>query len=273
MKLNSPLLPYPMSNSSVMAFSTTRHGGCGSGAYGTFNCTPYTGDDPRVVHSNLQHLAQLLDMAPDRIVIPYQTHSCNILTLDNTFVQLDTENRHTMLQAKDALITDCMDVCLCISTADCIPLLLYDHTHRAIAAIHAGWRGTVAGIVSLTMQAMHTTYGTRGTDVQAIIGPGISLDAFEVGNEVYTTFEERGFDMQQIAHWHADKGKYHLDLPKANRLQLIREGVPEEQIDDCHICTYTHHHDLFSARRMGIHSGRILNGIVMKQNLSPHIYA
>jgi copper oxidase (laccase) domain-containing protein len=100
--------------------------------------------------------------------------------------------------------------------------------------------------------------------VHAIIGPCISLKAFEVGIEVYDAFEQADFDMSQIAHWHPEKGKYHINLPAANRLQLLADGVPEEQIHDSAICTYSQHEDFFSARRLGIKSGRILSGICME---------
>ena len=260
----SPLLTYPMDDASVTAFSTTRHGGCGSGAYGTFNCTPYTDDEPEVVRTNQALLCKELGIPTEHLIIPYQTHSCNVLTIDHAFMQMTDEERHAMLQEKDAVMTNLDGLCLCVSTADCIPLLLYDPAHHAIAAVHAGWRGTVSRIVVRTLQAMHTTYGTQSADIQAIIGPGISLDAFEVGIEVYRAFEEAGFAMEHIARWHEEKGKYHLNLPMANRLQLQDVGVPAEQIHDCHICTYTRHHDFFSARRLGIKSGRILNGIMIK---------
>lgn len=262
---HSPLLTYPMSDTSVTAFSTTRHGGHGSGAYGTFNCTPYTDDAPEVVRANQEQLCKELDIPTERLIIPYQTHSCNILAIDEDFMQMTGEERHAILQEKDAVMTDLRGLCLCVSTADCIPLLLYDPLHHAIAAVHAGWRGTVSRIAAHTLQAMQTTYGTRSTDVQAVIGPGISLNAFEVGIEVYRAFEEAGFDMGRIARWHEEKGKYHLDLPMANRLQLQEMGVPEGQIHDSRICTYTRHRDFFSARRLGIKSGRILNGIMIKQ--------
>ena len=265
MKQSSPLLTYPMDDASVTAFSTTRHGGHGSGAYSTFNCTPYTDDDPEVVRANQKLLCKELGIPTDRLILPYQTHSCNILTIDHAFMQMTGDERHAMLQEKDAVMTDIKGLCLCVSTADCIPLLLYDPVHHAIAAVHAGWRGTVGHIVALTLQAMHTTYGTHYTDARAIIGPGISLDAFEVGIEVYRAFEEAGFAMERIARWHEEKEKYHLDLPMANRLQLQELGVPTEQIHDSRICTYTLHHDFFSARRLGIKSGRILNGIMIKQ--------
>lgn len=264
MKNAEQLHLYAMPNNRVAAFSTTRHGGRGSGAYGTFNCTPYTGDELGVVLANQELLCKLVGVTAERLIIPYQTHSCNVMVIDESFIQLSNETRLAMLQEKDAIITSIPNVCLCVSTADCVPVLLYDSEREVVAAVHAGWRGTVGGIVAHTLQVMREHYGTQAENVHAIIGPCISLKAFEVGIEVYETFEQTGFNMSQIAHWHPEKEKYHIDLPAANRLQLLAEGVPLAQIHDSAICTYTQHEDFFSARRLGIRSGRILNGIVMK---------
>lgn len=264
MRSTNPLHLYPMPDSRVTAFSTTRHGGCGSGTYAGFNCTPYVGDEPAVVRANQEQLCELLGIPTEKLIVPYQTHSCNILTIDDTFRHLSADARHAMMQEKDAVMTHIEGQCLCVSTADCIPILLYDAAHGAIAAVHAGWRGTAEHIVTQTVQAMHETYDTEGPDIHAVIGPGISLEAFEVGTEVYEKFKERGFDMERIARWHPEKEKYHLDLPAANCLQLIAAGVPLGQIHDSGICTYTRHHDFFSARRLGVKSGRILNGIMLK---------
>lgn len=250
----------------VVAFSTTRHGGCGSGAYESFNCTPYTGDELAVVHVNQEQLCRYLDIPVERLIIPYQTHSCNILLVDDAFMRLSGDARHALLQDKDALISHLPEVCLCISTADCIPVLLYDHEHKVIAAVHAGWRGTVNRLVEQTLQVMQEVYGTQGAHVDAVLGPSISVEAFEVGVEVYDAFDQAGFDMQQVAQWHEEKGKYHLDLLVANRMLLGAAGIPMTQIHDCGICTYTQHHDFFSARRQGIKSGRILNGILITPN-------
>ena len=258
-----PFQTYPISDTTVTAFSTTRHGGCGDGAYSSFNCTPYTGDEPAVVRANQGQLCQWLGILPERLILPYQTHSAHILTINEAFMRLTADARHALLQDKDALITHIKDICLCISTADCIPILLYDLKHQAIAAIHAGWRGTVARIVEQTLNAMRQNYRTDSKDIKAIIGPGISLEAFEVGNEVYEAFVQAGFPMEQISRWYDDKGKYHIDLPTANRWQLLAAGVPLKQIYDSGICTYKEYHDYFSARRLGIKSGRILNGIIL----------
>ena len=256
---------YPMLHAGATAFSTTRHGGCGSGAYGTFNCTPYTGDEPAVVLAHQDQLCHTLGVSAGHLIIPYQTHSSNVLTIDEDFMQLSADARHALLQEKDAIITSQPGVCLCISTADCVPVLLHDPVHGVVAAAHAGWRGTVGHIVAHTLQAMQDTYDTRPAEVYAIIGPCISLNAFEVGIEVYDAFADAGFDMAQIAQWYPEKEKYHIDLPMANRLQLMAAGISAEAIHDCAICTYTHHRDFFSARRLGIKSGRILNGIMLNE--------
>ena len=257
---------FPSMPDNVTAFSTTRHGGCGEGVYGTFNCTPYTGDEPTIVRAHQEQLCQWLGIPTERLIIPYQTHSCRVLVADDTFTHLSADAKHALLQEKDALVTDLHGLCLCVSTADCIPILLYDCRHKAIAAIHAGWRGTIADIVTHTFETMHNRYSTEGTDVYAVIGPGISLDAFEVGNEVYETFHEAGFAMRNISRWHDEKEKYHLDLPAANRIQMESCGIPSEQIYSSNICTYAQHREFFSARRLGIKSGRILSGILLHNN-------
>lgn len=245
------LKPY----SNIFGFSTTRHGGCGEGAYATFNCTHYCGDRPENVKANLENLSASLPKRPRVFVIPRQTHTTNVRVI--TGVPTEEE-----LQEVDAVVTSLKGFCLCVSTADCIPILLYDKAKEVIAAVHAGWRGTVGRIVEKTLQTMATHFGTEGKDVVACIGPGISLESFEVGDEVYAAFEEAGFDMSRIAKRYA---KWHLDLWEANRLQLLAHGVMPESIEVAGICTYQHHNDFFSARRLGIQSGRILSGIMMNE--------
>ena len=258
------LLEYGLLNacSNIFAFSTTRHGGVSHGNYASLNCTPYTGDDPDCVQHNLYLLGSWLPHPPKEFIIPYQTHGIRTAVIDETFLQSSAAGRHTFLQHTDAVLTPLSGLCLCISTADCIPVLLYDRTHQVIAAIHAGWRGTVNGIVPHTLQTMQQLYGTCGTDLLAAIGPGISLPAFEVGEEVYEAFRTAGFPMEYISQWKASTHKYHIDLWAAARLQLQDFGIPDCQTESCGICTYSQYHDFFSARRLGIRSGRILTGII-----------
>lgn len=239
--------------SNISCFSTTRHGGCSEGNYASFNCTDYCGDEATHVQRNREILGALLPQKPLELFIPHQTHSTNVCVIDESM-------RGNLLEGIDAITTNISGYCLCISTADCIPVLLYDSKKQAVAAIHAGWRGTVGKIVAKTLAEMKARYGSEGEDIKACIGPGISLDAFEVGDEVYEAFRSAGFEMRRIAR---REEKWHIDLWEANRLQLLDYGVKEENIEISGICTYQNHHDFFSARRLGIQSGRILSGIML----------
>lgn len=247
----------------VTAFSTTRNGGVSKGDYASMNCTPYTGDDIEAVQRNQQLLCTALHIEKEQLIIPYQTHSVNALVIDKEFLQQNAEKRNEQLQNIDALITQEKGVCLCVSTADCTPILLYDRKQQVIAAIHAGWRGSVNYIVRKTLEQMNRLYNTQGEDIFAAIGPCIGFDAFEVGDEIYDAFKQNDFPMEYISGWKPETHKWHIDLQMANSVQLIDFGVPTEQIDICDICTFTHYEKFFSARRLGIKSGRILSGIFM----------
>jgi hypothetical protein len=115
--------------------------------------------------------------------------------------------------------------------------------------------------VEKTVGLMVTDFGSDSSELRAVIGPGISLKNFEVGQEVYDEFQSAGFPMERIAVAYA---KWHIDLPLCNRLQLESAGVRAEKIDEAGICTYDRVDDYFSARRLGIGSGRIYTGIVLK---------
>ena len=136
-----------------------------------------------------------------------------------------------------------------------------DPVARATAAIHAGWRGTLQRICQRAVMAMQLHYGTPPDRLRAVVGPGISLANFEVGQEVYDQFVQAGFDLTETAEWHT---KWHLDLPGINIRELIGCGVAPEHIHHAGICTFDHADDYFSARRLGIDSGRIYTGILMR---------
>lgn len=243
----------------VKAFSTCRDGGCGEGAYASFNCTHYCGDNPVHVSANRERLCTDWQIAPDRLFIPRQVHDTRIAIVDEAFLTESMSRQTELLEGVDALVSPLPQCCLAVSTADCVPVLLYDERNGIIAAIHAGWRGTVAGIVWKTLDLMARRYGTLGEDVKAAIGPSISQASFEVGDEVCQAFEKAGFPMGQIA---VRKEKWHIDLWEANRIQLRERGVLPLCIEVVGICTYQQVDRFFSARRLGIMSGRILTGIM-----------
>lgn len=254
------LLSYP-TPPEVRAFTTTREGGVSTGHYGTMNISHYCGDLPEHVTENRRRLAEELGIAPERLIVPRQVHDDIVRPVGDDYFALPAEERAAYLEGVDAVMTDLRGVCLGVSTADCVPVLLYDTARGVVAAAHAGWRGTVKRIVEKTVRAMEATYGSAPADLHAVIGPSISPDAFEVGDEVYDAFSAAGFPMNEIAQ---RRRKWHIDLWAANYLQLEALGLPAEHIAVSGICTYSNPDTYFSARRLGIESGRLYSGIVRK---------
>lgn len=257
------LLEYNIGNG-ARAFSTKR--GEGSGNYGGFNITHYCGDTTWHVAECRRMLCRELGINDNRLILPRQTHGCVTLVIDKEFLALTPQEQKEKLEGIDAIVTDIAQTCIGVSTADCIPVLLYDSRKSAVAAIHAGWRSTVARIAERCVEVMEMRYGSNPAEITAVIAPGISIEAFEIGDEVYERFAECGFPMERIAARYptATGGKkWHIDLWEANRLQLIDKGLNEENIHIAGICTYSRHREFFSARRLGIESGRIFNGIMV----------
>lgn len=253
----------------VVTFSTTRHGGVSRGQYGDLNINPYCGDDATAIGDNRAALCRKLGIDDAHLVLPHQVHGTKCLNVDSALLHSNPSERKRLLEGYDALMTNLKGVCIGVSTADCIPVLVYDPRRHAAAAIHAGWRGTVARIVEQTLAAMKANYGTEASEAVAVIGPGISLRNFEVGQEVYDAFAAADFPMDDIAKRFPCKAdpqieKWHIDLPLCNKLQLMHAGVREQSILCSGICTFDNTDDFFSARRLGINSGRIYTGIMIK---------
>ena len=245
----------------VTAFSSTRHGGYSHGNYAAFNINHYCGDDPTAISRNREALCSLLDIDAAHLVLPHQVHQTRVARVDASLPGLSPAERQQSLEGADAVMTAVPGLCIGVSTADCIPLLVYDPRQHAACAIHAGWRGTVQRIVGAALSAMAAAYGSRPADLLVQIGPGISRDSFEVGDEVYEAFREAGFCMAAISE---RRSKWHIDLPACNRLQLLEAGVTEQHVRLSPVCTFKQADSYFSARRLGINSGRIFTGILMK---------
>ena len=109
------------------------------------------------------------------------------------FFNLSSAEQYEMEEGKDAVVTDCRNVCIGVHTADCVPILFYDSVHHAIGAAHAGWRGTVQRIAQHTLRKMTELYGTDPKELKAVVGPCISLKNFEVGQEVMMLFRLQVF--------------------------------------------------------------------------------
>ena len=261
--MTKPVLTYYniAQDAGVIAFSTTRKGGASQGNYGEFNINAFCGDDPKAVQENRKALCEELGIDPQRLIMPHQTHGTEIRQIAEDFLSLPENIRGMILEGVDAVMTDIKGVCIGISTADCIPVLLYAPSKHVACAVHAGWRGTLAKIATKAIAAMVMHYHVNPNELKAVIGPGISLDSFEVGDEVYEQFASAGFNMEAISQ---RREKWHIDLPACNRMQMEEMGVKRDNITVSDVCTMKDSDTYFSARKLGTESGRIFTGIIIK---------
>ena len=206
-------------------------------------------------------------LLPYPVVQAHQTHGVEVALIDRPDITREE------LEGIDAMMTDNRGIAIGARTADCIPVLMYDPVRQAVAAVHSGWRGTVARIVSNAIEALSINYGTKAEDLRVVIGPGIQKASFQVGEEVATAFKQAGFPLDRV--WSFDgpqapstsddapksmAGGHHIDLVEAIRFALSESGVPEENVTSCGIDTFLTP-EFFSARREGFHCGRIINAI------------
>jgi YfiH family protein len=153
------------------------------------------------------------------------------------------EGRRGELGRADALLENTPGSVVAVKTADCIPILLVDERNRAVAAVHAGWRGTAARIGPAAIAAMAQRFGTRPEDLHAAIGPGIGECCYEVGPEVAAQF--------------GGSGRQHINLPHINRRQLLETGVAAERVYTSDLCTMCRPEEFHSFRRDKEGAGRL----------------
>lgn len=189
----------------------------------------------------------------------------------------------------DALITNTPGLLLGVQTADCVPILLADKRRHVVAAIHAGWRGTLARIATKTLGRMSMEFGTEPRDVVAALGPAIGRCCYEVGPEVAQAFSaqfppaadwfdgpferlaqgEEPLDLPWLSMMppghHPPPPRVQLDLRASNRRQLLDAGVPEKQIGVSDLCTACRTDLLFSYRREGAKTGRLMAAIGIRE--------
>ncbi|MFN0215898.1 MAG: peptidoglycan editing factor PgeF [Saprospiraceae bacterium] len=224
----------------LVAAQSTRHGGVSPAPYHSLNLGKSTGDKPANVAENRRRFCAALDFQPEQIAWSKQVHGHEI--------------RHVIepggSEGFDALVTNVAGLLLTVTVADCTPVLVFDARHKAVAAIHAGWRGTVSGIVHKTLAYMNDRFGTLGKDCFAYIGACIDECSYEVGEEVAKEFAE------SFKRFDPERGKFFVDLKKANATQLLGFGIPEDQIEISSYCTLLQSEDYFSHRKDGGLTGR-----------------
>jgi YfiH family protein len=231
----------------------TRAGGTSAAPFASLNLGGNVGDDPGNVRRNHQLMYAALGVNGERACSVWQVHSADVV-----IAHAPVRGRR-WLAAADALITANADTPLSLRFADCVPLLFFDPARAVIGLAHAGWRGTVKGVGSNTVQAMIKAYGCRPADIQAGIGPSIGPRHFQVGEEVVKAVAERFGLVDGLVCRTPHDGTAYVDLWAANRLDLERAGI--EQIEIAGICTVERVDEFFSHRGEKGRTGRF--GVVV----------
>jgi polyphenol oxidase len=158
----------------------------------------------------------------------------------------------------DIILSDDPGVAIAVQVADCVPLLFADRASNAVAAAHAGWRGTAADVAGTTVAALAREFGSRPEDLVVAHGPSIGACCYEVGEDVVEEFRRAGF-ATAIDDWFLrdGQGRLRLDLWTANREQLTRAGVRPDNVHQSALCTASHPQWFASYRRDGKGTGRI----------------
>lgn len=231
----------------------TRHGGVSAAPYGTLNVGGTVGDDLEAVRHNHALMYEVLDVDGTRACTTWQVHGADVVLATGPI-----KGRRWLAKA-DGLLTDQPDTPLVMRFADCIPLLFHDPVKGVIGLAHAGWRGTVRRMAGAMVQTMQQAYESRPSDIQVVIGPGISGACYQVGEEVVQAVYEAFGTLEGLMQRDPADGTAYVDLWAANALDLRRHGV--EQIDVAGICTYQHTGDFYSHRAENGRTGRF--GVVM----------
>ena len=214
----------------------TRKGGASSGIFHGLNCGAGSSDQTEAVNLNRERVATAMEVTPDRLIGVHQIHSPDVVTVTGPLVAG---------QRADALVTRLPGLALSVLTADCQPVLFADHEAGVIGAAHAGWRGTLSGVLDQTVAAMERL-GAERSRISAIIGPTISQRAYEVGPEFMDAFlaEDPAYD-RYFAGGEGDR--VHFDLPGFSLQRLRDAGVGRAEWTGN--CTYSDETRFYSYRR------------------------
>lgn len=204
------------------------------------NLAGFNEDEAENIYENRRRFLKLFE-GEWLLTACWQVHSASVRTVrDEMDARCDTEHC-------DALVTRAQHILLGVKTADCVPIILGDTRTGACAAVHAGWRGTIASILPRTLERMAEEYGTQAAYVRAAIGPAAGACCYEVGAEVIEAFQ-KNFPQSENLFTPTRAGHARIDLQRANREQLLNAGVPAESIHTAPLCTICRTDIFFSYR-------------------------
>lgn len=232
---------------------TTREGGVSRPPYHSLNLAYHVGDKKEHVDRNHELLAEAMGYDVRQIVHMRQVHG-------NQVFRVDADYDYTFVPECDALITDRVDMPLMVMVADCIPILLFDPEHNAVAAVHAGRSGLFKGVIPATADAMRRAYGTRPDKLLACLGGSIHACCYEVGDEIVDEANRLGFGFAVEKR----EGSWYLDNVAIAEKQLEMIGVKKENIEMMEVCTGCQNDTLFSYRKENRTTGRFAGVIFLR---------
>jgi YfiH family protein len=224
-----------------------RRGGKSIGPYAGLNVSYRVGDDPKIVSQNVCDMKLAVGIHDGRIVTMRQVHGDHIVEVKDKKLKEAGE--------ADGMITDEADVFLGVLTADCVPLLFVAPKQRWVAAVHAGWRGTLAGIAAKTVQKFETDLGVEASQLEVALGPSIGPCCYEVKDDVSGPLMKKWGRLTTPSIF-VREGRTHIDLRRLNRDILRASGVPGKQLFIAGPCTGCAAEDFFSYRRERAKTGR-----------------
>ncbi len=212
---------------------TTRRGGVSTGIFDSLNLTHHRGDEPKNVEQNHILLAKAIGYDREKLVMCRQTHSDIVRAV--TAADAGKTDHHAYPEC-DGLITNTPGVALMVFTADCTPILLWDEETGAVGAVHAGWRGTAAGIAGKAVERMKACFGCDPAKIHAAIGPNIGPCCFETDADVPMAMEE-AYGKAAEKYIRPAGNKFYVNLKELNALSLRQAGVKNIEISDqCTAC-------------------------------------
>ena len=232
---------------------TTRHGGVSQVPFDSLNLGNFVGDPVENVRENWKRVHAALELNPGATVDARQAQA-------GAVARVGAADRGTRIQNVDALITDAPGVPLLLRFADCVPIMFFDPAHHAIGLAHAGWRGTVAKVVTNTVLEMQSHFATEPAQLVAVIGPSIGPCCYTVGADVQERVRSAFPDAPGLLT--GLNGATRLDLWEANALQLRELGVKNIEVSG--LCTSDRTDEWYSWRREKGQTGRFAAIIALK---------
>ena len=212
-------------------------GGISKNIYKSLNCGPGSKDKPSNVRKNLELVKNKIKKSARDIFLLNQIHS-------NKFIYIDKKYQFKLKPKVDAVITDQTNLPIAILTADCVPILIFDHRKKIIAAIHAGWKGAYKGIVGRVIKFM-LKKGSKPQNITAVIGPSISIDNYQVQNDFKNKFLKK--DRRNKIFFRIKRKKLYFDLSNYVKSILLKNKL--KKIEKIKIDTFDFRNKFFSARR------------------------